>query len=355
LEVGPKDTQRKYSISRTMSSSEKFCLRWNDFESNISVAFREIREEKDFFDCTLSVGSRQIQAHKLILSACSPFFRSILRQNPHQHPLLYLKGVEFTDLQAVLNFMYHGEVNVAQEELNSFLAVAEDLKVKGLTQNSSADNSNSASKPKSEPTPSSIPRPRPPRELEDPPAPKRPRPIVSAPVQSYNQDDDDIQEVLPVVKQEPPTVVADPLPTPPQPMAAMSQVYQQQPDHSMHQTNTVAQIDDSYGDDGYDYGGYGEEDPYEGAMMESGAGGDQNKEVVNPADVESFIIFEGGNYCCALCGKHFVQNKSNCKRHILIVHCESGPVTCPQCLRSYRTDQSMKAHMRQAHGICQTK
>ena len=115
--------------------NEKFCLRWNDFESNISVAFREIREEKDLLDCTLSCGSRQIQAHKLILSACSPFFRSILRQNPHQHPQLYLKRVEFTDLQAVLDFMYHGKVNVAQEDLSSFLAVAEDLQVKGLSEN----------------------------------------------------------------------------------------------------------------------------------------------------------------------------------------------------------------------------
>ena len=45
-----------------MGSTEKFCLRWNDFESNISLAFRDIREEKDFFDCTLSCGSRQLQA-----------------------------------------------------------------------------------------------------------------------------------------------------------------------------------------------------------------------------------------------------------------------------------------------------
>merc|ERR1712083_501518 len=133
-----------------MGTTEKFCLRWNDFESNISLAFRDIREEKDFFDCTLSCGSRQLQAHKLILSACSPFFRSILKQNPHQHPLLYLKGVQFTDMQAVLNFMYHGEVNVAQEELNSFLAVAEDLEVKGLTQNDKERNTHSeASKPES--------------------------------------------------------------------------------------------------------------------------------------------------------------------------------------------------------------
>ena len=108
-----------------MAAAEKFCLRWNDFESNISVAFRELREEKDFFDVTLACEDSQISAHKVILSACSPFFRSVLRKNPHQHPLLYLKGVKLTELHAVLNFMYQGEVNVAQEELNSFLAVAE--------------------------------------------------------------------------------------------------------------------------------------------------------------------------------------------------------------------------------------
>jgi hypothetical protein len=86
--------------------SEKFCLRWNDFENNISSAFRELRDDKDFFDVTLACDDEQIQAHKVILSACSPFFRNILRRNPHQNPLLYLKGVKYTDLQSVLNFMY---------------------------------------------------------------------------------------------------------------------------------------------------------------------------------------------------------------------------------------------------------
>jgi len=120
-----------------MGGSEKFCLRWNDFETNISSAFKDLRDDKDFFDVTLSCDDdEQIKAHKVILSACSPFFRNVLRRNPHPHPLLYLKSVKYTDIQAVLNFMYHGEVNVAQEELNSFLAVAEDLRVKGLTQSS---------------------------------------------------------------------------------------------------------------------------------------------------------------------------------------------------------------------------
>jgi len=159
----------------------KLCLRWNDFESNISVAFRELRQDKDLFDVTLACDDEQIQAHKVILSACSPFFRNVLRKNPHQHPLLYLKGVKYTDLQAVLNFMYHGEVNVAQEELNSFLAVAEDLCVKGLTQNNSGGvggssgsrKENNYSVPKSTPAPKSAPRSPP----SDPtPPPKRPRP-----------------------------------------------------------------------------------------------------------------------------------------------------------------------------------
>merc|ERR1712098_558656 len=115
--------------------SEKFCLRWNDFESNISSAFREIRDERDFFDVTLACDDDQIiSAHKVIISACSPLFRSMLKRSKHEHQLVYMRGVRYSDLIAVLDFMYHGEVSVAQEELNSFLSVAEELKVKGLTQ-----------------------------------------------------------------------------------------------------------------------------------------------------------------------------------------------------------------------------
>merc|ERR1712133_283687 len=201
--MGVRTKRRQGGHNIDMATAEKFCLRWNDFESNISVAFRELREEKDFFDVTLVCEDEQIQAHKVILSACSPFFRNVLRRNPHQHPLLYLKGVKYTDLQSVLNFMYHGEVNVAQEELNSFLAVAEDLRVKGLTQG----NSSGDSKPKSEPKPPSRSLP-----SQDLPPPKRQRPTPApAPVQttSYQQaaDDDDIQEVVPV-KSEPGSVLA---------------------------------------------------------------------------------------------------------------------------------------------------
>merc|ERR1712106_118743 len=251
-------------------SAEKFCLRWNDFETNISVAFRELREEKDFFDVTLACGDSQIQAHKVILSACSPFFRNVLRRNPHQHPLLYLKGVKYKDILAVLNFMYMGEVNVAQEELNSFLSVAEDLRVKGLTQNNSTAETPKASKPE---PPKHIIRPRDPPE-RDPtaPTPKRPRPPapspqLSAPNHGYRAEDDDIQEIVPV-KSEP----RDPAPMP-MPVAPVEQpqVYHHNQEQDMveeqHEQGTVA-LDD-YADESYEYGQYGEGYDDGSGLMES--------------------------------------------------------------------------------------
>ena len=115
-------------------AANKFSLNWKDFETNMSTAFKELREEKDFFDVTIACEDSQIQAHKVILSACSTFFRNILRRNPHQHPLLYLRGIKYKELLSILNFMYNGEVNVAQEELKQFLSIAADLQVKGPTQ-----------------------------------------------------------------------------------------------------------------------------------------------------------------------------------------------------------------------------
>lgn len=64
----------------------------------------------------------------------------------HPNPMIYLRGVRLSDLESVLDFMYHGEVNVAQSDLNSFLAVAEDLQIKGLTQQSTKEMKGKARK-----------------------------------------------------------------------------------------------------------------------------------------------------------------------------------------------------------------
>ena len=163
------------SAGGSSAGGEKFCLKWNEFESNVSTAFRELRDDKDFFDVTLACEGNQLEAHKVILSACSPFFRSVLKRNPHTHPLLYLKGIKYEDVLAVLNFMYHGEVNIAQDELNSFLAVAEDLQVKGLTQNGGTPSSN-PKRPAPQPEP-----PRPPKQQQMRPAPAPARSTYETP------------------------------------------------------------------------------------------------------------------------------------------------------------------------------
>ena len=99
----------------------------------VSQSFSVLRQEADFYDVTLvSDDHTQISAHKLVLSASSQFFKSILRKNPHSHPLLYLSGVDSTSLGFVLDYIYQGEVQIYQNELDNFLEVAQKLKIEGL-------------------------------------------------------------------------------------------------------------------------------------------------------------------------------------------------------------------------------
>ena len=113
--------------------SDKFCLKWNDFQSTVSRSFGVLRREEDFFDVTLvSEDETQIPAHKLVLSASSDFFRNILRKNKHSHPLLYLSGVKAQNLQCILDYIYLGEVNVFQGQLDEFLESAYKLNIRGL-------------------------------------------------------------------------------------------------------------------------------------------------------------------------------------------------------------------------------
>ena len=114
-----------------MTTSEKFCLKWNDFQK-ISSSFKEIRE--DFCDVTLlGEDYQKIEAHKVILAVSSTKFQELIKQSQHPHPLLYMKGIKGSHLSAVVDFMYHGEVSIAQEDLNDFLSLAEELQLKGLT------------------------------------------------------------------------------------------------------------------------------------------------------------------------------------------------------------------------------
>jgi len=319
-------------------STEKFCLRWNDFESNISVAFRELRDDKDFFDVTLACDDEQISAHKVILSACSPFFRSILRRNPHQHPLLYLKGVKYTDLQSVLNFMYNGEVNVAQEELNSFLAVAEELRVKGLTQNQGG------SQRAKSPPPVIKPVHRPPIDREQPALPKRPKP--TPPPQNTYLQDDDIQEVVPV-KTEPRDPQPQPLPSYSSPSVPAPSPSHAQPPPS--QTHAVAPMEDSlaqYDEQYEDYGQY--EDQSYGGLDTSmgGAEGNKGKTFQDPEELFQFVgkHAEKG-YECTLCNIRF-QARVTVRNHVESKHFPNMfTYTCQVCFKEMTSKNAKDTHM----------
>ena len=114
--------------------SGKIYLKWNDFQKDISNSFQGLREKMDFCDVTLVCDEdKQIEAHKVILSACSPFFSSVLKRNKHSHPLIYMRGLKFKNLVAIVDFIYHGEANIFQEDLDGFLAIAEELKLRGLS------------------------------------------------------------------------------------------------------------------------------------------------------------------------------------------------------------------------------
>ena len=119
---------------------ETLCLQWHDFRENVNSAFGNLRNDKELTDVTLACeGGQQMEAHKVILAASSPFFEEILQKSKHPRPLIYLRGYQTRDFVSILDFLYFGEANVFQEDLDSFLAIAEEIKLKGLTGQTSSE------------------------------------------------------------------------------------------------------------------------------------------------------------------------------------------------------------------------
>ena len=134
--------------SEACTMSEKLCLQWNDFKENITASFGSLRHDEDFADVTLACeDGKQVEAHKVILASSSPVFQKILKSNKHAHPLLYMRGMKSEDLLAILDFLYCGETNVYQEDLDSFLAIAEELELKGLMGKSKQEEQEIPTKP----------------------------------------------------------------------------------------------------------------------------------------------------------------------------------------------------------------
>ncbi|XP_017101019.2 protein tramtrack, alpha isoform isoform X1 [Drosophila bipectinata] len=115
-------------------ASQRFCLRWNNHQSNLLSVFDQLLHAETFTDVTLAVEGQYLKAHKMVLSACSPYFNALFVNHPEKHPIVILKDVPYSDMKSLLDFMYRGEVSVDQERLTAFLRVAESLRIKGLTE-----------------------------------------------------------------------------------------------------------------------------------------------------------------------------------------------------------------------------
>ena len=119
-----------------MDSEHTVHLKWEEFQSNIRTSYSKLRETNNFSDVTLvSADGRKMMAHRVIFSANSALFEHILIKNNHIQPLIYLRGIKSCHLNSLLNFIYQGEVEVKEEDLDVFLEVATELKITGLSQN----------------------------------------------------------------------------------------------------------------------------------------------------------------------------------------------------------------------------
>ena len=118
---------------KSSPNPQQFCLRWNNYQSNLTNVFDQLLQNELFVDVTLACDGNSIKAHKMVLSACSPYFQSLFFDNPCQHPIIIMgHDVKWPELTAVVEFMYKGEINVRQEQIAPLLRVAEMLKIRGL-------------------------------------------------------------------------------------------------------------------------------------------------------------------------------------------------------------------------------
>ncbi|XP_053688194.1 protein bric-a-brac 1-like isoform X2 [Sabethes cyaneus] len=115
-----------------MNQNQQFCLRWNNYQTNLTSVFDQLLQSESFVDVTLACDGQSIKAHKMVLSACSPYFQTLFFDNPCQHPIIIMRDVKWPELKAIVDFMYKGEINVSQDQIGPLLKIAEMLKIRGL-------------------------------------------------------------------------------------------------------------------------------------------------------------------------------------------------------------------------------
>ncbi|GLH11857.1 Probable transcription factor Ken [Gryllus bimaculatus] len=113
-------------------TTEELALTWDDHHNTLVGVFRKLLETSTLVDCTIAAEGRYLRAHKIILSACSPYFEMLFSQENEKNPIVVLKDIKFQELQAMIDFIYSGKVKVPEDRLGDFVDAAESLQIKGL-------------------------------------------------------------------------------------------------------------------------------------------------------------------------------------------------------------------------------
>ncbi|XP_069692404.1 modifier of mdg4-like isoform X9 [Periplaneta americana] len=332
---------------------EQFSLRWNNFHSNLSAGFHALLEGEDLVDVTLAAGGQFVQAHKIVLSVCSPYFKELFKVNPCKHPIVILKDVCHKELVAILQFMYQGEVNVRQEELAAFLKTAEMLQIKGLTGDDSPATNTSIPipVPASERTPQSRTQPQPQPVLE---------PLV---IQSEEPPTRAYKRMRTSESQPPPstTSVASPPCTVNEDTSGVEFMEMTKPKvEPVDYESDIEEVDrklPSQEDSlvqllGGESSSQSHQDATQGTApifasipgLSQDSGGSQDGGQGWPSS--AIQIME-----CPLCTRSF-RNKFNLKVHMRDVHGDDqGPFSCPQCGKQVKNRSCLRVHLYRRHHV----
>ncbi|CAH1391106.1 unnamed protein product [Nezara viridula] len=307
-----------------MGTNQQFSLRWNNYLHHITEAFDTLREDENLVDVTLCCEGRKIKAHKMLLSACSSYFREIFKENPCHHPIIVFHNVKYEDLWALVSFMYKGEVNVEQEGLSSFLNTAELLEVQGLTGGPSRtdetddENSQDIKTNRKQNSPKSFARP------ESPVLKRRKLP-------TEDNLKKDHKTPLALVKTEPDFYGGD----------SHDESEDQKPQSLSLSQKLDKNYDNNYSDENMD------------GSSEIGSAGGSNNDMTNMQD--SLQVFAHGlwrrlhpslkRFGCDECGKVFKHPRS--LDHHKKMH--EGRTTCPYCRRVFGRMYALRLHISSSH------
>ena len=309
-----------------------------------------IQEETEFCDVSLACEDQQVRAHKVVLAASSPKLRSILLNNPHPHPLIYLSGVKFPILENILKFIYSGEAVIRPDHVNSFLDVAQELQVKGLGvpkkyegeyfESDDEDVKPNMKKVKAEVIKSE----------ERQPATKS---------EEYVEDMEEFQELIrgtENARKDQDTVEE-------QQSSQENQISQVEEEEEGRPVVENMNVQDLAAENGENEENGNDEDYEDGggrSLPEAGKREEKvgrkyicpycQKKVSHPSVLKDHVRIHTKEkpFSCKLCSKKF-NLFSNLKRHVNTVHLGKRPHKCPHCPRRFGRSGNLKQHIKRRH------